>query len=98
MTGARKLEDVQSKLAAGGLSSTVADELRGEQRIYERSLPILALSMVKLDGIIKRLESGAEDARGIAIRNAPVSALLPGAEVDQMGEALGDMVINPRNQ
>ena len=95
MTGARQLADVQRQLAVGGLSPQVADELREEQRIYARSLPILALSMVKIDGIIKRLESGEADRRGEAIRNAPVSALLPGAEIDQMGTDLGDMTINP---
>jgi len=96
MTGARQLEDVQRQLAAGGLSRDVADELRADQRIYARSLPILALSMVKLDGIIKRLESGEADARGRAIREAPVSALLPGAdeELQQMDSDLGDMTIN----
>ena len=95
MTGARQLADVQSKLTAGGLSRDVADELRAEERIYARSLPILALSMVKIDGIIKRLESGEAQRRGEAIREAPVGALLPGAEIEQMGADLGDMTINP---
>ena len=95
MTGARQLAEVQSKLAAGGLSARVADELRAEERIYARSLPILALSMVKIDGIIKRLESGEAQRRGEAIREAPVGALLPGAEIEQMGADLGDMTINP---
>ena len=95
MTGARQLAEVQSKLAAGGLSREVAAELRDQENTYERALPVVALSMIKIDGIIKRLESGQADRGGESINTAPPGAL-PNPN-DVIEDTLGGMTINPRN-
>jgi hypothetical protein len=99
MTGARQLAAVQSELDAGGISEAVRAELIREQRTYERALPIVALSMIKIDGIVKRLESGEALRRGERIGSAPPDAVLtPKQQREAINETLRDLSLNPRNQ